>query len=73
MWRKCFSKKKIVETQKIFSEIFFLQIFYLLGPRQKQEANRCHGCIRNELSKWVSTHNILRLNNMSKAWQKHSF
>ena len=68
-------EKNIFFEKKIFiSEIFFFhQILCHLGPRWKQERNRCHGCIRNEFSKWVGTHEIIQLNDMSKIWQKPGF
>ena len=46
---------------------------YHLGPGWKREANELHGCIGNEFSKCVDTHEILQLNDMSKIWQKHGF
>ena len=54
-------------------ENFFCPQRYHLGPWWKQEANGCHGCIRNEFSKWVGTHQIIQLNGMSKIWQKQGF
>ena len=53
--------------------IFFCPQIYNLGPWWKQEVNGCHRCIRNEFSTWVGIHEILRLNGMSKIWQKHGF
>ena len=55
------------------NENFICPPIYHLGPEWKQEADGCHGCIRNELLKWVGTHEILGLNDMSKISQKHGF
>ena len=52
---------------------FFHRILCHLGTRWKQERNGCHGCIQNEFSKWVGTHEIFQLNDMSKIWQKNGF
>ena len=64
--------------ENAFFEYFFPNFFFLrkinhLKPRWKQEANGCYSCIWNEFSKWVGTHKILQLNDMSKKWPKHSF
>ena len=64
----------IGEKENFFiSKCFFHQILCHLGPRWKQEINECHRCIQNEFSKWVGTHEIIQLNDMSKIWQKHGF
>ena len=65
--------EKKFAKKKVFPNFFFHQILYHLGPRCKQEGNRCHGCIWDEFSKWVGTHEILQLNDMSEIWQKHGF
>ena len=67
-----FSKNKFFR-KKISFRTFFSPNFIYLGPRWKQEANRCHRCIRDKLWKWVGTDEIFQLNNMSKIWQKHGF
>ena len=62
-----------VHTNNGEGESFLCPQIYHLGPWWKQEANRCHRCIRNEFSKWVGTHEIIQLNGMSKIWQKQGF
>ena len=52
---------------------FFSPNIISFATQVKREGNKCHGCIRNEFSKWVGTHEILQLNDMSKIWQKHGF
>ena len=72
-WRnsgKLFFSEKPFFSENIFSEIFFYQMLCHLGPR-KREANGCDGCIRNEFSIRIGTHEIFQLNDMSKIWQKH--
>ena len=59
--------------KNVFFETFFIRKIYHLGPRWKQEANGCHGRIRNEFLKWVGIHKILQLDDMSQMWQKHGF
>ena len=68
-------KKKFFLKEKNFSSpnSFFQQILCHLGPRWKREGKRCHGCIQNEFPKWVGTHEIIQLNDMSTIWQKHGF
>ena len=70
--RHCMTSVHSVHTNNGEGE-FFSPKKYHLGPWWKQEANGCHGCIRNEFSEWVGTHEILQLNGMSKIWQKHIF
>ena len=71
---KIFFSKKNVFRKKIFHlRNFFHQILYYLGPRCKQEENKCHGRIQNRFSKWVGAHEIFQLHDMSKIWQKHGF
>ena len=68
-WRN-YGKMNFLENfffRKQFSPNFvFQQLFYHLGPRWKQEANGCHGCIWNEFSMRVGTHEIFQLNDMSQ-------
>ena len=65
--------KKLFSKKNVFPRNFCHQILYHMGPRLAQEADECHGCIRNEFLMRVGTHEIFQLNDMSKIWQKHDF
>ena len=71
---KTFFLKKVFFRRQFLSELFFFTKYdVIFGARWEQEGNECSGCIWNEFSKWVGTHEIFQRHEMSKKKQKQAF